>query len=146
MKRGGEEMTSEFNVAVHALACLNHKNRTMSSEELAENICTNPARVRKVMAMLKKGGLVVTKEGIDGGYSIAAPADQITLSQISEATNVCFVSASWKSGDIKKECLIASGMGKIMEDIYGDLDRLCKERLQNITIHDIDKKIFRQSE
>lgn len=136
-------MTSEFNVAVHALTCLNHKNRTMSSEELAENICTNAARVRKVMAMLKKGGLVATKEGIDGGYSIAAPADQITLGQISDATNACFVSASWRSGDIKKECLIASGMGKIMEDIYGDLNQLCKERLCHITVADIDKKIFK---
>ena len=32
----------------------------VSSEVLAENICTNPARVRKVMAQLKRAGLVET--------------------------------------------------------------------------------------
>lgn len=49
-------MTSEFAIAVHALVYLNHKGETVSSEALAENICTNPARVRKVMAKLKKAG------------------------------------------------------------------------------------------
>ena len=57
-------MTSEFTIAVHGLVYLHHKNTVLSSEELAENICTNPARVRKVMAKLKKKNLVETKEGI----------------------------------------------------------------------------------
>ena len=57
-------MTSEFAIGVHALVYLNHKNETLSSELLAENICTNPARIRKVMAKLKTGGLIVTQEGL----------------------------------------------------------------------------------
>ena len=61
-------MNSAFCVAVHALVYLNHKARQLTSEELAENICTNPARVRKIMAVLKKAGLVETKEGSVGGY------------------------------------------------------------------------------
>lgn len=61
-------MTSEFGMAVHALTFLNHKGEIVSSEALAKNICTNPARVRKVMAKLKKAGLVDTKEGLEGGY------------------------------------------------------------------------------
>lgn len=78
-------MTSEFAIAVHALVYLNHKGETVSSEALAENICTNPARVRKVMAKLKKAGLVATKEGVDGGYHfIKAPAE-VTLRRIDEA-------------------------------------------------------------
>lgn len=47
-------MDGMFSLAVHALVYLNHKNCIISSEALAENICTNPARVRKVMAKLKK--------------------------------------------------------------------------------------------
>ena len=48
-------MTSEFGIAVHAMVFLHHKGDMVSSEVLAENICTNPARVRKVMAQLKRG-------------------------------------------------------------------------------------------
>ena len=60
-------MTGAFSLAVHALVYLNHKATTLSSEMLAENICTNPARIRKVMSQLKRAGLISTKEGIDGG-------------------------------------------------------------------------------
>ena len=61
-------MNSEFCIAVHGLVFLKLKKQCLSSEALAENICTNPARVRKVMAKLKKAGLVSTKEGSEGGY------------------------------------------------------------------------------
>ena len=47
-------MTSEFSIAVHALVFLNHKGTVYSSEGLAENICTNAARIRKIMVKLKK--------------------------------------------------------------------------------------------
>ena len=51
-------MNSAFCVAVHALICLNRRQEQLSSEELARSICTNPARVRKIMAGLKRAGLV----------------------------------------------------------------------------------------
>ena len=59
-------MDSSFNLAVHALVCLSHSGRSLSSETLAENICTNPTRVRRVLAGLKKAGMVETREGLDG--------------------------------------------------------------------------------
>ena len=63
---------SSFNLAVHALICLSHSGRSLSSEALAENICTNPTRVRRVLAGLKKAGMVETREGLDGGYRLTA--------------------------------------------------------------------------
>ena len=65
-------MDSSFNLAVHALVCLSHSGRSLSSEALAENICTNPTRVRRVLAGLKKTGMVETREGLDGGYRLTA--------------------------------------------------------------------------
>ena len=56
-------MTSEFTIAVHALVFLSHKGTYYSSEGLADNVCTNAARIRKVMAKLKKADLIKTKEG-----------------------------------------------------------------------------------
>ncbi len=119
-------MNSEFSVAVHTLVFLNHMGTTLSSEELAKNVCTNPARIRKIMAKLKKAGLVDTKEGIDGGYHFILDPAAVTLRQISEALDMRFVSANWQSGDTDMKCLIASGMAAIMDDIYGQLDELCR--------------------
>lgn len=135
-------MTGEFAMAVHALVYLNHKKTTLSSEELAENICTNPARVRKVMALLKKDGLVSTREGGAGGYAFLLNPASITLKRVADAVSARFVSAAWRSGDTDMECLVASGMANIMDGIYGELDALCRARLNNMTIQDIDLIIF----
>ena len=49
-------MNSEFTIAVHALVFLNHKGESVSSDKLAANICTNPARVRKIMGETQEKG------------------------------------------------------------------------------------------
>lgn len=135
-------MTSEFGIAVHALTFLNHKQATVSSEQLAHNICTHPARVRKVMAKLKKHGLVETREGAEGGYLFTRDPAGVTLRQVGDAVAAQFVGTAWRSGDADMDCLVASGMADIMDGIYSELDGLCRERLASYTIADIDRRIF----
>lgn len=137
-------MTSEFTIAVHSLVFLNHKQEVCSSENLAENVCTNAARIRKVMAKLKKSDLVKTKEGADGGYLFHRNSEEVRLSMIADAIGVSFVTTSWKSGNPDLTCLISSGMAGIMEELYEDLEKRCEERLSQITIADIDNKIFKK--
>ncbi|HHZ06900.1 MAG TPA: Rrf2 family transcriptional regulator [Clostridiales bacterium] len=136
-------MTGEFIVAVHAIVFLNHKSKKMTSEAIAENVCTNPARIRKVMAKLKKANLIETKEGsIQGGYAFCLNPKEVTLHQIFNAVDDTVVSTSWKSGNPDMECLIASGMAEVMEKIVERMDDSCKEILKTITVHDIDNQIF----
>lgn len=135
-------MAAVFSVAVHAIVYLNHKKTTVSSEALAENICTNPARVRKVMSMLKQAGLVQTKEGSSGGYLFTEDASQTTLRQIADAVDARFVERGWRSGNEDMECLIASGMADVMDSIYDELNLDCLKRLEAITVSDIDRQIF----
>ena len=137
-------MTSEFSVAVHALVFLNHKQTLVSSETLSENICTNPARVRKIMAKLKKANLVETREGTDGGYLFTADPAEISLDQIGKAFDAQYVCASWRSGNSEMKCLIASGMAGVMDDIYNQLNNECVNKLKKITLADIDHRIFGQ--
>lgn len=139
-------MTSEFTIAVHALTVLNHRRTVVSSETLAENVCTNAARIRKVMAKLKKAGIVKTKEGIDGGYLLAAPGETIQLDRIADALGTAFISAAWKSGNPDMDCLIASGMADVLTALYADLNRQCLRRLTGITIGDIEQQIFERSQ
>ncbi len=136
-------MTGDFSLAVHALVFLNHKQTTVSSEELANNICTHPARVRKIMSQLKRAQIVETKEGrFGGGYLFVMEASNVTLSMVADTLKTTFVSADWKSGSVDKPCLIASGMANVMDEIYGNLNELCYQQLSQITIADIDGRIF----
>jgi len=137
-------MNGEFNAAVHALVCLNHKGGLISSDALAANICTNPARVRKIMSKLKVAGIISSKEGPEGGYLPAKEAGEITLECIARAVGARFISAGWQSGDVDMNCLIASGMASILDEIYCSMDALCREQLAKTTIADLEDRIFGQ--
>lgn len=139
-------MDGILSIGVHALVYLNHKGESVSSEALAENICTNPARVRKVMGKLKKAGIIETREGTAGGYRFTGDAKTLSLEKIAAALEVKFVDVAWRSGDMDMECLVASGMADIMDEIYKRLNQECYQKLKGITIADIDKKIFQKKE
>ena len=103
-------LNGEFSVAVHALVILDRRSGVVTSDELAGNICTNPARVRKVMARLVRAGLAESSEGRGSGY--AAPgAGAVTLLQVLDAVGARAVDVAWRTGDMDRDCLISSGMG-----------------------------------
>ena len=119
--RSGEiKMNSDFIVAVHALVFLHHKQETLSSEMIAENVCTNPVRVRRVMARLGKAGLVETRRGCAYGGYCYKKTGPVTLRQLADA----------------------SGMTGYMDSLFTQLDALCKSRLEQITIAEIEKELF----
>lgn len=137
-------MTAEFIVAVHALVYLNHNKTHKSSEEIAENVCTNPARVRKVMSKLKKAGLAEAKLSFEGGYAFVKEADSVTLYDIFRATDDSIVNVSWRSGSECAECPISRSMKPLMDNVIGQIDNSGREVLKKITIDDIDRKIFKR--
>ena len=135
-------MDSSFNLAVHALVCLSHSGRSLSSEALAENICTNPTRVRRVLAGLKKAGMVETREGLDGGYRLCTDPAALSLRQVAEAINTRFVDCAWHSGDIDRDCAICSGMAGVMDALYRQMNEQCAAYLSHITITDIETQLL----
>lgn len=135
-------MNSDFIVAVHALVFLHHKQETLSSEMIAENVCTNPVRVRRVMARLGKAGLVETRRGCASGGYCYKKTGPVTLRQLADALDIHFIDTTWRSGDPHMECRIASGMTGYMDSLFTQLDALCKSRLEQITIAEIEKELF----
>lgn len=134
-------MTGEFGLAVHALVYLSRMQDTVCSEMLAKSVCTNPARVRKVMARLKAAGLIGAKEGPDGGYTMRLRPEDITLDMVLDALEMRLICPVLRSGDTDMRCVIASGMAKVMDNLIDDLNQGCRERLRVISIQNIDAQI-----
>lgn len=135
-------MTSEFSIAIHMLVFLNHKGDYQSSEKIAENVCTNPARIRKISSRLKSARFLETKEGMDGGYRFAGDPRAITLDMVAHALGETPIHVSKQTGSLDMDCQIASGMGAVMDSIYEELNRSCFHTLKGMTIKDIDTAIF----
>ncbi len=134
-------MTGEFAVAVHALVYLHKRGETLDSEALARNVCTNPARVRKVMAKLKQAGLVEAKAGAEGGYRFSLDPAGLTLQQVADALQEKPVAALWRSGDPSMDCMVASGMATAMDRVYEALNQACFERLSSIALSDVEAQL-----
>ncbi len=134
-------MKSDFIVAVHALVYLSHRGCITSSEELAANICTNPARVRKIMGKLKKMGIITTREGHVGGYCPCEGLEKVTLYDIAKGMGTVFVDTKWRSGNDDIHCFISSGMATVFDRLYKDLDELCMAHLREITLKDVTNEI-----
>ena len=66
----------------------------------------------------------------------------MTLLDVLDAVGIRLIEPAWRSGDADMKCLIASGMAAAMDEVYGRLNRVCGETLAQLTIADMDKKIF----
>ena len=133
------------NGAQHLAVLEEHqRGNGVDAEALAENICTNPTRVRRVLAGLKKAEMVETREGLDGGYRLTADPATLTLRQVAEAVNTRFVDCAWHSGDIDRDCAICSGMAGVMDALYRQMNEECAAYLSRITITDIETQLFPQ--
>lgn len=132
---------SEFIIAIHALVYLSHNSSSKSSEELSKNLCTNPARIRKVMSKCKKAGLVETKAGINGGYTISKSGSEITLREIYDAIGVNIIESRWHSGDTDACCMIASGMAQYIDELFTYLNKEVVDLLGCISLDKVEDRI-----
>ncbi|NCB33445.1 MAG: transcriptional regulator [Erysipelotrichia bacterium] len=137
-------MDAEFSVAVHALIYLLHTGKITSSEELADNICTNPARVRKIMSKLKRTGYVTATKGQSSGYLVDEKIRDLSLKQILAAIEEQPVREKWHSGDVDRNCQVSSGMGTVMDQVYAEMNDACMNCLDAITIGSIFQNIFQK--
>lgn len=62
-----------------------HPERIQSAAEIAANIRVPLPTVSKILKILTREGLVVSLRGSRGGYTLARPADQISMAQVIEA-------------------------------------------------------------
>lgn len=128
-------MNSEFVIAVHSLVLLAHRPDGMaSSEEIAANVCTNPARIRKVLGALRKSGLVATREGSGGGYRLIQDPDRVSLADVYRAMAAGSLAPSWCSGNPEMDCMVGSNMADVLNDVFCGAERHLEAYLGAISI------------
>ena len=135
-------MNSDFVIAMHSLVFLaNLPDQMANSEMIAENVCTNSARIRKVMSILRKKGYVKTKEGIGGGYILSCDPTITTLSHIYLSISSGSLKPHWCTGDPKQECVISSKTQGVMDEIFNEAETYLQSFLNQITISRVLEKI-----
>ncbi len=82
------KVSRKFEYGLHAAAYLAGRapDEVVTVKEMAGDIGFSQEFMAKAMQHLKKAGIAVSVQGVKGGYKLAKPSGQITVSDIGKAT------------------------------------------------------------
>ncbi len=139
-------MTSRFTMAVHALGMAAWAERErpgepLTSERIALSIHTNPVVVRRVLADLRRAGLVRTRRGAGGGVSLARPADRITLRCVWEAVEGQERLFCGYPDGPNPRCPLGPLVAGYLETLYGRAEASLKASLGKVTVEGVARHV-----
>lgn len=121
------------NLGIHAMACLVGfgPDRTVAVTEISDLLNVSKDHLGKVLQRLAKVGMVTSRRGPKGGFTIAKEAEQTTLLEILEAIDGPMT---------KNTCLLGEplcGGQCIMGDLVNDLHRMAHDYLSSTRLEDL---------
>ncbi len=130
-------------MGVHALALLaSDPDRTLTSDEIAAGIDTNPVVVRRILSALQDAGLVSSQKGPTGGSRLAQSPKKISLAAVYQAIerrpvlHVPYSASGVKDGHARK-------VAASVKDIFQSANKAISGELEGITIAQVVKKTQR---
>lgn len=140
-------MDTKFSTAIHTLILISEAEKPMSSEKIAVSVGTNASYIRKITAMLKKGGIIESHRGISG-FALTNDPDQVRLLDIYLA-----VTGEKRAHlfDIHQNpsdtCIVGQNIQPVLRNMFADIESAFERSLADKTLADcIDemKKQIRQ--
>lgn len=133
-------MNSDFTLAVHSLTLLSLlPDRMCSSDAIAKSACVHPVRIRKVLGLLKRQGLIQSKEGTGGGFVFVKDPADVTLWELYKLTSEG--SMLPKCPKANSECIVGSSMKSVLTSIFSEGEQHLGIFLNQYTIKDIIKQV-----
>jgi Rrf2 family protein len=133
-------MNGRFPIAVHILTLLSKAdNELLSSDYIASSITINPALARKEISNLRNYGLIISREGKSGGYSLSKPPQQITLADVYESVKNQPVLGAAKNTP-NPDCPVGKQISKNIDRLYADLDQTLLTKLGTVSLADFSKQ------
>jgi DNA-binding IscR family transcriptional regulator len=142
--------SSRMTVAIHALCWLELAARRgrprLTSAEIASSLASHPVQVRRELAPLRRSGLVeVIGKGPGAGWSLARPAETITLREVSAALGEESPFALHPHAP-NQECPVGSRIRPVLGDIYADVQAAIARELGGRTVADVLEQILAPAE
>ncbi len=118
---------------VYELGKSYNSNEPISSSKLAEVARVSQNYLEKIMSTLKKQNIVTAKQGLNGGYELSFPPQQLTIGKILTALE----GSLYTSECVEKNCENKNCPNK---EVFFFIYKSINETLGNITLQDIINK------
>lgn len=128
--------TERLSVALHVLLHMAERSeRSMTSEEMAACVGTNPVVIRRTFAGLREAGIVSSVKGHGGGWRLARPASSVSIAEIQRALGERVVSVT--SGAEPPRCLLLRAVVQSLDEAIGEAEQVLDRRLSTLTLADL---------
>ena len=129
-------MDTKFSVAVHVLILISESPDPLNSDQMAGSVGTNASYIRKILALLKKSGMIDSHRGASG-YTLTTTPDQITLLRIyqavTEETKIHLLDIHQNSND---KCVVGRHIGPVLTGMFEDMEEAFARLLSQKTLAD----------
>ncbi|WP_164472837.1 RrF2 family transcriptional regulator [Cohnella candidum] len=125
-----------FGLAIQALVFLSASDNVCPSQQIAQNMKSGTTFMRRMMSPLVRAGLVEAREGRDGGYILAQPADRITVADVYRAVQM---SDPLKTGLLESttDCPNGQAVKSVFREMTDQTENSMLEIYARYTIADI---------
>jgi Rrf2 family protein len=129
-----------FAISLHILTLLDQANgEVLSSDYIAGSININPVLVRKELSNLRNHGMVLSKEGKNGGSYLAKSAQNITLGEVYNSVRQNSLLGNLKNTP-NPQCPVGKQINKHLDNLYVDTESALIRQLSAQTLADFSRK------
>ena len=115
---------TRFATAIHIMTLLAESPQDwLTSEWMAGSININPVVVRKELSVLKEAGLIISRQGKEGGSQLAKSADSISISDIYRAVKNTEVLGK-KNNNPNPACSVGRDINNHLNILFKETDQL----------------------
>ncbi len=129
-----------FPISLHILTLMARaEGELLSSEHIAGSINCNPVLVRKEISNLRNHGLIESKEGKNGGATLAKPAANILLSDIYQAVRQSSLLGNSRNTP-NPDCEVGKQINLHLDHLYAEVEGTLIRKLQLVTLADFSQQ------
>ncbi|MCQ9639816.1 Rrf2 family transcriptional regulator [Chryseobacterium sp. WG14] len=115
---------TRFATAVHIMTLLaKSPQEWLTSEWIAGSINVNPVIVRKEMSVLREAGLIMSRQGKEGGSQLAKNAELISISEVYKAVKNTEVLGK-KNQNPNPACSVGKEINVHLNTLFEETDQL----------------------
>lgn len=139
-------LSSKLTVSAHILTLLAMSaGEPMTSERIAASVNTNPVVIRRLLGALRGAGFVESHGGPGGGWRLAIPASNITLSDVLSCVEPRRDSIALHTAEPNPRCRVGRHIGGVLQGVYREAEREFHATLARTSIARLLERVKRQS-
>jgi DNA-binding IscR family transcriptional regulator len=116
---------------------------TLTSEQIAASLASNPVLVRRSLAPLREAGIVVSGRGPGSGWSLGRPAEEISLRDVYDGLG-SEETFALHPHEPNQECPVGFGIRPVLSEVYAGIEAAIVAELESRSVAEVLDTLLRE--